>query len=222
MATSNFMTDQPIEIDVQAIEDELKQLVPLKLSGDLLDRLDGAMSASQELIEIDDPEMELAELMPLVASDDLLDRLDAAMSRWHETVPVEEKVISLGEKPAEQSGKGVFLRWSSAAAVALFGASAALYFTQDGSPSPQQQRVSTQSSVAPGSPIALATFQPRNASAKVVDYHEGAVISNGNGQALRCVAVKVANEVSFRNANGEKVTVKKPQFKVIFVPVDVD
>ncbi|MDB4322767.1 hypothetical protein N9942_02180, partial [Akkermansiaceae bacterium] len=62
MATSNFMTDQPIEIDVQAIEDELKQLVPLKLSGDLLDRLDGAMSASQELIEIDDPEMELAEL----------------------------------------------------------------------------------------------------------------------------------------------------------------
>ena len=213
------MSEETTMIDIQTVENELKQLAPLKLSGDLLDRLDGAMcqAQSEQNSEIDDPELELAELVPLVAPDDLLERLDAAMSRWHETVPVEEKVISLEEKTAEKSG---FLQWRTAAAVALFGASAALYSTQDRSPQPTVTQ-SPVTSRAPGA-VALATFQPRNASARVVDYREGQVISNGNGQALRCVAVKVANEVSFRNAKVEKVTVKKPQFKVIFVPVDVD
>jgi len=203
--------------DVQEIEDSLKSLVPLKLSSQLLNRLDGAMNDPVKELAPDDPEMELAELMPLVAGDDLLDRLDAAMIRWHETVPVEEKIIPLERSAPEKAG---FLHWRTAAAVALFGASAALYATQQ-NPSPTSRPAVVQSSAAPG-PISPATFQPRNASSKVVDYREGQVISNGNGQALRCVAVKVANEVSFRNAKGEKVTLKKPQFKVIFVPVDVD
>lgn len=208
-----------MDIELQKIEGELKQLVPLQLSGDVLDRLDGAMTEvkADSLSEIEGSEMGLAELVPLVAPADMLDRLDAAMSRWHETVPVEEKVISL-EKPTRKS---FFPQWRSVAAVALFGASGALYLTQ-GNTAPAQASAATQSTAAPG-PIALATFQQQGASSsRVVDFHEGNVISNGNGQALRCVAVKVANEVSFLNAKGEKVTVKKPQFKVIFVPVDVD
>lgn len=199
------------------IEAELENLSPQKLSDSLLDRFDTAMcSWEQSLVNADaDPEVELLELVPLVAPHDMIARLDAAMSRWHESVPVEEKVISLEE---EVPPKERVFQWRKVAAVALIGASAALYATKESNPSIQASHKIPVHQAG----VSLATFQPHDASSRVLDYIEGGVISNGKGQTLRCVAVKVANEVSFQNAKGEMVTVEKPQYKVIFVPVNLD
>jgi hypothetical protein len=220
MATFRSSTsDLEIQMDKEfiMIETDLQKLSPKKISDSLLDRLDAAMCSWDHsvLIADADPEIELLELVPLVAPYDMIERLDTAMSRWHESVPVEEKVISWEE---EVPPKERVFQWRKVVAVSLIGASAALYATQERKPSVQASHKIPVHQAG----VSLATFQPQDATSRVLDYKEGGVISDGKGQMLRCVAVKVANEISFQNAKGETVTVEKPQYKVIFVPVNVD
>lgn len=163
-------------------------------------------------------EAKLAKLSPHGMPDDILSRMDEAMCRWHESVPVEEKVISLNESVAPTQSST--FQWRSIAAVALFGASAALYFN-NGSLVEASNPVTTQPAIqAVG--VSNATFTPRQAKAEVVSYQDRGYVTSPSGQTLRAVGVKVSNQVHFRNANGDRVKLEKPSMEVIFVPLDVD
>lgn len=168
--------------------------------------------------DLKDIEAELAKLTPQGMPDDILARMDEAMCRWHESVPVEEKVISLNESVAPN--QGAMFQWRSVAAVALFGASAALYFT-NGNSADATNPVTTQSAMQAGT-VSNATFIPRQAKAEVVGYQDRGYVTSPSGQTLQAVGVKVSNQVHFRNANGDRVKLEKPSMEVIFVPLDVD
>ena len=166
-------------------------------------------------------EAELAKIRPHGMPEDLVSRLDEAMCRWHESVPIEEKVIALGKaSPSKQS----WFQWRSVAAVALLGSAAAVYFSSE-----QQSARSipvTQQRMIPenqgGAGVSRAIFTPRGARAKVVGYQDRGYIKNSSGQTLRAVAVKVSNQVDYKNANGDHAKFEKPTMEWIFVPVQSD
>lgn len=166
-------------------------------------------------------EAELAKMSPHSVPENLVARLDEAMCHWHESVPVEEKIISLGESvPVSQS----WFQWRSAAAVAFLGAAAAVYFSGNNQPAEHvpvvQQRIIFGDQGGGG--VSNATFTPRGARAKVVGYQDRGYIKNSSGQTLRAVAVKVSNQVDYKNANGDHAKVEKPTMEWIFVPVQSD
>ena len=159
-------------------------------------------------------EAELRKITPNGMPDDLVSRLDEAMCKWHESVPVEEKVIALNE--TEPLEKESWFQWRSVAAVALFGGAAALFFTQENAPAPQQQVHVNQAGVS------QATFTPREAKAQVVGFQEQGYVTSPSGQTLRAVSVKVSNQVHFRNGNGDRAKIEKPTYEVIYLPVESD
>ncbi|MGJ8697561.1 MAG: hypothetical protein ACSHYF_14685 [Verrucomicrobiaceae bacterium] len=169
--------------------------------------------------ELKQIEAELQKLAPQGMPDDLLSRLDDAMSRWHETVPVEEKVISLSDSQKIEAGRSEgWFQWKAVAGVAIFGAAAAVMLSNQGSEAPQEVENPVQ--VQQG--VSLASFKPKSAKAEVLGLQDRGTISTANGVTVKCVGVKVSNQIDFQNANGDKVRVERPSYEVIFVPLDVD
>lgn len=213
------------------LETELKALVPTPMPMALLDRLDGAMSAAatevsesgNKIIEasahngLSSLEEGLRGLVPFGVPEDMISRLDEAMSRWHEEVPVEEKIISIHQEKKEKRAHWVGLR--SVATVALLGAGVALLpHDFSGSPAATTQRIPV---LTNGNNLP-AVFTPDDARASVVSANDRGVVWTKNGQPLRCVEVRVNNEVQFVNERGEKLILEQPKTEVRFTPVKFD
>lgn len=164
--------------------------------------------------DLQELEAELRKLSPNGVPDDLVSRLDEAMCRWHESVPVEEKVILLTEPEAPV--KESWFQWRAVASVAIFGAAAALFLTQEKPPEGQATVQVNQAGVS------HATFTPREAKAQVVGLQHRGYITNPSGPTLHAVGVQVSNQVHFSNKNGDRAKIEKPTYEVIYVPLDVD
>ncbi|YCM45904.1 hypothetical protein V2O64_07735 [Verrucomicrobiaceae bacterium 227] len=217
--------------DLTKLEAELARLKPMALPNDFLSRLEGVMEEAADEVALPREEVIVATSDPALAEleeglrmlsphgmpDDLISRLDQAMQRWHEDVPVEEKVIPM--HPVEETGGGWFgIR--SVAAVGILGAAMAFMWT-GGKPAEdlagvQRIPVLTNGAVAP------AAFVSRDASASVVSANDHGVVWTKDGQALRCLEVQVNNSLEFVNANGERITLEKPNREVRFVPAKFD
>ena len=213
------------------LETELSHLTPTRISSSFLDRLDGAMSAAaaevadsqSNIIEASDHtelsalEEGLKGLVPYGVPEDMISRLDEAMSHWHEEVPVEEKIIPIHQERSEKRASWIGFR--SVAAVALLGAGIAWmpqsYFSK---PAATTQRIP----VLNASHTSPAVFTPNNARASVVSANDLGVVWTKSGQPLRCLEVRVNNEVQFVNERGEKLILEQPKVEVRFTPEKLD
>ncbi len=176
----------------------------------------------QELKKLEE---ELGKLTPCELNAQLLSRLDQAMSRWHEHVPVEEKIIPIESRQhSDETGstKRFPFTWSAAAAVAILGAlSASVINNRSATTTPRASTAATSAQRPANSPV-MASFVPDQAHTNLVSTQDHGIVYLPNGRPARCVAVQYQDEMKFKNARGESLTVEKPDTKIIFVPLQTD
>jgi hypothetical protein len=224
-----------MELTCPQIEEELKKLSPVSLSGSLLDRLDTAMSvAADETSTVEEKiivassdtnlsalEESLRGLVPYGVPEDMISKLDEAMSRWHEEVPESEKVVPI--HPQIVPRRSSWLRLRSVAAVGILGAGVA-FLTGGNQPAPVADSIAGDQSI----PILTngytvpAVFTPHDARSSVVRANDHGVVWTEGGNPVRCLEVHVNNEVQFINERGEKLTIEQPKREVRFMSVKTD
>ena len=220
-----------MEINSITLENELKKLAPASLPDSLLDRLDDAMTtvaaeiaAPEEKIIVASSDTELSALeeslrglVPYGVPEDMISRLDDAMARWHEEVPVEEKIVAINPDIVDRRSSWLGVR--SVAAVAVPVACAPFLSSNPFSqPEPVAERIPdlTNGNTAP------VVFTPRDARASVVSAKDHGVVWTKGGQPLRCLEVRMSNELQFVNERGEKLIIGQPKREVTFTPVKFD
>lgn len=218
-------------MDSITLENELKKLVPASLQPPLLDRLDVAMAAAanemafpEEKIIVASTDTDLsaleeclARLVPYGVPKDMISRLDDAMARWHEEVPLEEKIIAINPDANRASSSRYGIR--SVAAVAVLGACAAILSSSFFS---KPDRVSERIPDLSNGHTTPVVFTPKDARASVVSAKDHGVVWTKGGQPLRCLEVRVNNELQFVNERGEKLIIEQPKREVTFTPVKFD
>lgn len=228
--SGNQPSREPGEV---GIENELRKITPVGLSGALLDRFSDAMEeAAAEVREeqnkvvearLDDElsslESSLRRLVPHGMPENMISRLDEAMSRWHEKVPLNEKIVPL--KSLNKTRKrSVRPGWGAVAAMVVTGAGAALLTSEKADPAraaTQRLPVRTESNTAP------VVFTPGDARASVVSANDRGILWTEDGRPVRCVEVELQNEVHFKNPLGEKLVFAEPKKReVILKPVKFD
>jgi hypothetical protein len=211
--------------DLQELEAKLSALRPAALDSELLARL--ADSATGDLTTLTPAAAELETALRRLRPAPLPAALTAALTAT--VAPVAPAIIpfpTAAQPPARAS------HWnrqmlSAAAAVAILGASAALFLPRAGTPqSPLAANPPTAPQAVPGPVSPLAAPASNLAPAA---FHTGLSRASDEGviwqnptQPRRVVKVVYWDRITLTDADGRKVEVEQPRVEYILVPEKVD
>ncbi len=159
----------------------------------------------------------LRHVQPSRLSPDLLDRLDQAMQKWEQHTPESEEESNVVPFPATQPAKKSWSLFSSqglsaAAAVAILGASAAVFLT----PSTQkpEEAVAQESSSAQQSAPKLN----RNFTNVTADR----MYWNDDKQPMRQLSLDYVDSLQVTDDQGRVLLLKQPKRRTFLVPLQTD
>lgn len=168
--------------------------------------------------ELKDLEDTLKRVEPACLSPELLDRLDSAMSRWKELDfdgGAESKVVPFPQAEDQKGGNrdSIFsLPWlSAAAAVAILGASAAIFMSPDES-MPQPQIVE-KVEAKPSLPQLQRNFT--NVSGDRLYWKD-------EHQPMRQMSLEYVDRVRVQDENGRVFLLEQPKRQTFLVPMRTD
>lgn len=217
------MASDSITSDSKELEKVLRDLNPAVLDPDFLSRLEDA--ADDTLIALTTAEIQFEKSLrghaPLALSTDFLSRLETIVSDL--PFALDEKIVLfpktapvISKKPSNKR----YPMWAAAAAVALIGASTALFL-------PGQKPGST---VAKNTP-SITRIKPASNDSHYVaagfnrvlgDVNDKGVDWNQADKPHRVVAVTYLDRITLKNAEGKTVEVEQPRTEYIFVPEKMD
>jgi hypothetical protein len=236
--------EHSLDDELRAIELQLSDLTPCKLSSDVLLRMEQALGqwcehdersdvrAGRPLNESDTNELEvhLSQISPAALPEDMLTRMSRAMDSWHQYVPVEEKVVPFGDTRMSSSSRFGGNMWTAAAAVAVLGAVTALVMPRFSSPQGSAvvaQKVLPSSSsmnsvVAKSSRMNGATLTSNFLSHKVTNTSDNGVVFSNDNTPHRCIRVDYIERIKGEDASGRQVEINTPGVDFLLIPVETN
>ena len=208
----------------------LKGLTPGRLDTDLLDRLEAAAHGDLHLLDPASRRLEesLASVVPAPLPAPLMANLEAILSET--PFPVDDKIVLFPKSaPAAslpRASKSPL--WSAAAAVALLGASAALFVPRANHDEPAVSRPAVSSPLASRPSISATrsapagNFVPAAFDRGVDETRDEGLYWESNTTPHRVVKVVYKDRLLLKNENGETIEVVQPRTQYILVPEKAD
>ena len=184
-----------MDLELKKLEEELKGFAPSPLSGDVLSRMVDAMDRWEEMDNSSDDS--LVESLPS-------EKVSAGKISAGKVVtfPVEES-----QSPSWRP------TWAAAAAVAVLGATAAVFF-----PKQPNEPVAAHEGAGSVPLLRQASFVPVDAENRVSSLETG-VISDKHGIPHQLIRVVRQEEASFRGADNVGMKITRPKVDYYVVPV---
>ena len=234
--------EHSLDDELRAIELQLTDLTPCRLSSDVLLRMEQAMGqwcehdeladdmAGRPLNESDTNELEvhLNQISPAALPEDMLARMSRAMDSWHQYVPVEEKVVPFGGARMSSSYRFGGNMWTAAAAVAVLGAVTALVMPQfntapgDLVVEKNMTPPSMKDVVANPSGIRGATLMSNSLSHQVTNTRDNGVVFSNDNTPHRCIRVDYVDRIKGKDASGRQVEINTPGVDFLLIPVETN
>lgn len=234
--------EHSLDDELLDIENQLSQLSPRNLPGDLLNRIDQLSGPLEGLETTKEPadglaqlELHLGLVHPAALPDEMINRMSAAMDRWHQQ-PGEENTSDkiLPFNGHQQKSKQAPVRlikgnmWKAAAAVAVLGALSALLAPQNGKQGGGSTTAQAPTETKAPASVQNVQNQPNLWMASDSMSHNvtrtqdtGVVMARGNNPH-RCIRVDYINRIKAKDADGREIEIKSPGVDYVLIPVETN
>lgn len=213
-----------MSFDPSSLEAELAKLRPAAPDDALLARLESCAADTWSEPTRDELETEsrLRQTAPAPLPPALMASLEQTLSQA--TFPTAETIVSFPEsKPARPASNRNW--WSAAAAVALFGATAAFFVPSGNSPDTAAKapaKPAAAPAIAPAGQAASKFLMPAGFSRGLHEATDEGIVFNEDHEPLRVLKVSYREHATFNAPDGRTHRIEQPHVEYILVPAKTD
>ena len=206
--------------DQESMEEELRKFLAAPLDDALLSRLEAA--ADGTLTDLSPEELRFEErlrgITPSGLAPDFLASLQTIVSDV--PFPVDDKILLFPGAGAGRTERKKRPMWSAAAAVALFGAAAALLIPI-GKP-PVEVAAKPVSSPSAGAGVTSGNLVPAGFNRGVSNIRDEGVVWKSNSQPHNLMRVEYVDRITLKDKDGREYQVEQPRARYMLVPAKTD
>ena len=206
--------------DQETMEEELRKFLAAPLDDALLSRLEAA--ADGTLTDLSPEELRFEERLRNITPSGLAPEFLASLQAIVRDVPfpVDDKILLFPRAGAGKTERNKRPMWSAAAAVALFGAAAALLIPIGKPPvDVASQPVSPPST---GAGVPSGNLVPAGFNRGVSNIRDEGVVWKSNSQPHNLMRVEYVDRITLKDKDGREYQVEQPRTRYMLVPAKTD